>query len=180
MGIGEGVTPRDPARLERSAEMKLNRTHVFVATVWSRGNRNVRGRSSRIARVRSHADEPRHGELRPHGPSEQRPGQVPDKGSDRRPYPEARLRCEQLLRLASPPGHDSRVCGVGCGDPLEFRLQLDDVRAGPSEWCRVRRGRRRPAAGHERWGGATVYVTFVAPNADPPVFRIEDTTLACP
>ena len=29
-------------------------------------------------------------------------------------------------------------------------------------------------------GGATVYVTFVAPNADPPVFRIEDDPVSCP
>jgi hypothetical protein len=29
-------------------------------------------------------------------------------------------------------------------------------------------------------GGATVYATFVAPSADPPVFRIEDSVQACP
>jgi hypothetical protein len=29
-------------------------------------------------------------------------------------------------------------------------------------------------------GGATVYVTFVAPHADPPVFRIEDDPVTCP
>ena len=29
-------------------------------------------------------------------------------------------------------------------------------------------------------GGATVYVTYVAPNADPPVFRIEDDAVSCP
>jgi hypothetical protein len=28
-------------------------------------------------------------------------------------------------------------------------------------------------------GGATVYVTFVAPHANPPVFRIEDTPPPC-
>jgi quercetin dioxygenase-like cupin family protein len=28
--------------------------------------------------------------------------------------------------------------------------------------------------------GATVFVTFVAPHADPPVFRIEDTAPTCP
>jgi hypothetical protein len=28
-------------------------------------------------------------------------------------------------------------------------------------------------------GGATVYVTYVAPNADPPVFRIEDDPPPC-
>ncbi len=29
-------------------------------------------------------------------------------------------------------------------------------------------------------GGATVYATFVAPHADPPVFRIEDSPRSCP
>ena len=29
-------------------------------------------------------------------------------------------------------------------------------------------------------GGATVYATFVAPHADPPVFRIEDDPVTCP
>lgn len=29
-------------------------------------------------------------------------------------------------------------------------------------------------------GGATVYVTYVAPSADPPVFRIEDDAVSCP
>jgi hypothetical protein len=29
-------------------------------------------------------------------------------------------------------------------------------------------------------GGATVYVTYVAPSADPPVFRIEDAAISCP
>jgi hypothetical protein len=29
-------------------------------------------------------------------------------------------------------------------------------------------------------GGATVYATFVAPHADPPVFRIEDSAQSCP
>ena len=29
-------------------------------------------------------------------------------------------------------------------------------------------------------GGATVYATFVAPHADPPVFRIEDSPQSCP
>ncbi len=29
-------------------------------------------------------------------------------------------------------------------------------------------------------GGATVYATFVAPHADPPVFRIEDAAQPCP
>jgi hypothetical protein len=29
-------------------------------------------------------------------------------------------------------------------------------------------------------GGATVYATFVAPHADPPVFRIEDAAQTCP
>lgn len=29
-------------------------------------------------------------------------------------------------------------------------------------------------------GGATVYVTYVAPSADPPVFRIEDDVVSCP
>ena len=29
-------------------------------------------------------------------------------------------------------------------------------------------------------GGATIYVTFVAPHADPPVFRIEDDPVTCP
>ena len=29
-------------------------------------------------------------------------------------------------------------------------------------------------------GGATVYVTYVAPSADPPVFRIEDDPVSCP
>jgi hypothetical protein len=29
-------------------------------------------------------------------------------------------------------------------------------------------------------GGATVYVTYVAPSADPPVFRIEDDAISCP
>jgi quercetin dioxygenase-like cupin family protein len=29
-------------------------------------------------------------------------------------------------------------------------------------------------------GGATVYATFVAPHADPPVFRIEDAPVTCP
>ncbi len=29
-------------------------------------------------------------------------------------------------------------------------------------------------------GGATVYATFVAPHADPPVFRIEDNPQPCP
>jgi len=28
-------------------------------------------------------------------------------------------------------------------------------------------------------GGATVYVTYVAPSADPPVFRIEDDAISC-
>ena len=28
--------------------------------------------------------------------------------------------------------------------------------------------------------GATVYVTYVAPSADPPVFRIEDDAISCP
>jgi hypothetical protein len=28
-------------------------------------------------------------------------------------------------------------------------------------------------------GGATVYVTYVAPSADPPVFRIEDDAVSC-
>jgi hypothetical protein len=28
--------------------------------------------------------------------------------------------------------------------------------------------------------GATAYVTYVAPSADPPVFRIEDDMVACP
>jgi hypothetical protein len=28
--------------------------------------------------------------------------------------------------------------------------------------------------------GATVYVTYVAPSADPPVFRIEDDPISCP
>ena len=28
--------------------------------------------------------------------------------------------------------------------------------------------------------GATVYATFVAPHADPPVFRIEDSPQSCP
>jgi hypothetical protein len=28
--------------------------------------------------------------------------------------------------------------------------------------------------------GATVYVTYVAPSADPPVFRIEDEPVSCP
>jgi hypothetical protein len=28
--------------------------------------------------------------------------------------------------------------------------------------------------------GATVYATFVAPHADPPVFRIEDDPVTCP
>ena len=29
-------------------------------------------------------------------------------------------------------------------------------------------------------GGATVYATFVAPHADPPIFRIEDDPVTCP
>ena len=29
-------------------------------------------------------------------------------------------------------------------------------------------------------GGATVYATFIAPHADPPVFRIEDDPVTCP
>jgi hypothetical protein len=29
-------------------------------------------------------------------------------------------------------------------------------------------------------GGATVYVTYVAPSADPPVFRLEDDAISCP
>jgi hypothetical protein len=29
-------------------------------------------------------------------------------------------------------------------------------------------------------GGATVYATFIAPHADPPVFRIEDSPQSCP
>jgi hypothetical protein len=29
-------------------------------------------------------------------------------------------------------------------------------------------------------GGATVYATFVAPHANPPVFRIEDAPVSCP
>jgi hypothetical protein len=29
-------------------------------------------------------------------------------------------------------------------------------------------------------GGATLYATFVAPHANPPVFRIEDSVQACP
>jgi hypothetical protein len=29
-------------------------------------------------------------------------------------------------------------------------------------------------------GGATVYATFIAPHADPPVFRIEDDAVSCP
>lgn len=29
-------------------------------------------------------------------------------------------------------------------------------------------------------GGATVYATFIAPHADPPVFRLEDPVISCP
>ncbi len=100
--------------------------------------------SSRVARFRKRHDAARReGRLQRDRPPEQRPDQVPDKGSDRRSYPDDHIRPRRLQRLASRPG--LRACDgeVGRGDRGRFAVQLDDLRTELSERSRVRRVRGR-------------------------------------
>jgi hypothetical protein len=147
-------------RGESLARTTFEEQQVGCCDVRSRGDRNgCRGRCLGIGRFGNYADDSCHGRLRSCSPVQQRQGQVPDQRCDRRPGPEARLRCGRLLRLASPPGHHHRGRAVGCRDPHAVGLQLGDLRAGPSGRWRVRREWRRAGASVEhQWSDGLHHV----------------------
>jgi len=141
-------------------------------------DRNARSRGSRIGRVRSHVDDSRHSELRQNSPlnSDRVKFQTKDPTD---------VRVQKLVFAAGAYSGWHHHPGI-----VVVAVESGAVTLWDSDCTSKTYGPGLPNGGVFVEGGddpvqatsasgATVYVTYVAPNANPPVFRIEDDPPPC-